>query len=142
MAECRDQHPSGSFLMAPFARLVRAGAGAAWLGALLLGCAGGAGGTSGRYPEEKRPGPPISASDGKVLGASEQDPSDTLDASLTNEHGAMRSPHAEEPAEDARERLEREDCVEANQAALKAETAPGAEPRKRQLCPPPVAPKN
>lgn len=108
------------------------------LGALLFACAGGAAGTTDRYPEEKRPDAPISASDGKVLGASEQDPSDTLEASLTNEHGAARSPHAEEPADEARERLEHEQCVEANQAAAKAEAALGAEPRKRQLCPPPA----
>ena len=129
MAESRDQRLSSSIFLAS-------------LGALLVACAGGAGGTNGRYPEEKRPEAPISASDGKVLGASEQDPSDTLDASLTNEHGAMRSPHAEEPAEEAHERLEREECVEANEAAAKAEAAPGAEPRKRPLCPPPATPKD
>jgi hypothetical protein len=129
MAESRDPRVSASVFLGSLA-------------ALLLACAGGAGGTNGRYPEEKRPEAPISASDGKVLGASEQDPSDTLDASLTNEHGAARSPHAEEHAEEAHERLEREECVEANDAAVKAEAAPGAQPRKRPLCPPAPTPKD
>jgi hypothetical protein len=151
MAESRDQRPSGSIFLTrrgvkrerPSSRRhLLAPAFAALLGALLLACAGGAAGTSGRYPEEKRPDAPISASDGKVLGASEQDPSDTLDASLTNEHGAARSPHAEEPAEEAHERLEYDECVQANEAAAKAEAAPGAEPRKRPLCPPPAATKD
>lgn len=120
--------------------MLRAPAWAA-LGALLFACAGGGGmgETDGRYPEKKRPDAPISASDGKVLGASEQDPSDTLEASLTNEHGAMQSPHAEEPAAEARERLEHEQCVAANSAAVKADAVPGAEPRKRPVCPPPAA---
>lgn len=120
----------------------------AWLGVLVFGgalaCAGAGAGTNERYPEKKRPDPPISASDGKVLGASEQDPSDTLDASLTNQHGAVRSPHAEEPAEAAHERLEQRECVKADsalgrEAALKAGTA-GADTRRRPLCPPPAAP--
>lgn len=134
MAASRDKRSSGSFFLVPSC--------AASLGALLLACAGGAAGTGDRYPEAKRPGAPISASDGKVLGASEQDPSDTLEASLTNEHGAARSPHAEEAADEAHERLEHDECVEANQAAAKAEAAPGAEPRKRQLCPPPAETKD
>src|SRR6188768_2583520 len=133
MAESRDQRLSGS---------VCSGSVFITLGALLLACAGATAGADGRYPEEKRPDAPISASDGKVLGASEQDPSDTLDASLTNEHVAMRSPHAEEPAEEAHERLEHEECVEANEQAAKAEAALGAEPRKRQHCPPPEATKD
>lgn len=119
--------------------------GAAALGALLFGgalaCAGAAPTMNERYPEKKRPEPPISASDGKVLGANEQDPSDTLEGSLTNEHGAMRSPHAEEPAEAAHERLEQEECVKADEAALKAGPA-GADKRRRPLCPPPAAPKD
>ncbi|HTV21020.1 MAG TPA: hypothetical protein VMG12_20180 [Polyangiaceae bacterium] len=104
---------------------------------LLLACAGSTANTNDRYPEEKRPDAPISASDGEVLGAHEQDPADTLEGSLTNEHGAARSPHAEEPAEEARERLEYEECVEANQEASKAALTPGAEARKKPVCPPP-----
>lgn len=134
MAECREPRVSGSVGLASLAAVL--------LAAMLLACAGGAGDTNGRYPEKKRPEAPISASDGKVLGASEQDPSDTLDASLTNEHGAARSPHAEEHAEEAHERLEREQCVEANDAAVKAEAAPGGQPRKRPLCPPAATPKD
>jgi hypothetical protein len=110
---------------------------AASLGGLLLACAGGGAGTEPGYPRQKHPETPISASDGEVLGAHEQDTSDTLDASLTNEHAAARSPHAEQPAEAAHERLEQQRCVKANQAALKAETA-GTEARRRPLCPPPA----
>jgi hypothetical protein len=101
----------------------------------LSACAGASAGTSERYPEKKRPEPPRSASDGKVLGAQEQDPADTLDASLTNEHGAPRSPKAElPPNEAAHQRLEREECFEADKAR-----APGAEaPRKRPVCPAPA----
>lgn len=102
----------------------------------LLHCAAGAAGTSERYPEKKRPDAPRSASDGEVLGAQRQDPADTLEGSLTNQHGAARSPHAEEPeAEAAHERLEHEQCIDAARAAA----MPGTEARKRPVCPP--APK-
>lgn len=100
-------------------------------------CAGGAG-VSERYPEKKRPDAPRSASDGEVLGASQQNPADTLEGSLTNEHAAPRSPHAEEPAERAHERLEYEACIEEqNKAAAAAPEGATAAPRKRPVCTPP-----
>jgi hypothetical protein len=100
----------------------------------LVACAGGAAGTSDRYPEKKRPEPAQSASDGEVLGASKQSPSDTLEGSLTNEHAAPGSPHAEEPSNvAAHERLEQEECIEASKVEP---LAPGAERRKRPVCPP------
>lgn len=103
----------------------------------LVACAGGAAGTSDRYPEKKRPEPARSASDDEVLGASEQSPSDTLEGSLTNEHAAPRSPHAEEPPNvAAHERLEEEECIEASKVEP---LAPGAERRKRPVCPPPAS---
>jgi hypothetical protein len=103
---------------------------------VLWGCAAGSLGSGDRYPEEKRPDAPRSASDGEVLGAQRQDPSDTLEGSLTNEHGAPTSPHAEESeAEAAHEQLDYEDCIEAEKAA--ANPAPGAEGRRRPVCPPP-----
>jgi hypothetical protein len=102
----------------------------------LVACAGGAAGTNDRYPEKKHPEPARSASDDEVLGASEQSPSDTLEGSLTNEHSAPRSPHAEEPPNvAAHERLEEEECIEASKAEP---LAPGAERRKRPVCPPPA----
>jgi hypothetical protein len=103
------------------------------LGLVLSACAGANTATSERYPEKKRPEAPRSASDDKVLGAQEQDPADTLDASLTNEHPAPRSPHAEQPNEAAHERLELEECVEAN--AKPSASSSGA-PRRRPVCPP------
>lgn len=105
-----------------------------------VACAGAGAGTSDRYPEKKRPDAPRSASDGEVLGAQRQDPADSLAGSLTTEHGAPRSPHAEEPAEAAHERLEHEQCVEASKAAPAGATPAAAgtgEPRKRPVCPPP-----
>jgi hypothetical protein len=100
----------------------------------LAACAGAAAGTNDRYPEEKRPEAPRSASDGEVLGAQGQDPADTLDASLTNEHSAPRSPHAEEPPnEAARERLKEEECIEASKATP---NAAGADVRRKPVCPP------
>jgi hypothetical protein len=101
-------------------------------------CAGGGAAEGDRYPEKKRPEALRSASDGEVLGAGQQDPSDTLEGSLTNEHAAPRSPHAEEPAEAAHERLEYEECIEEQNKAAAAVTA-GAEaaPRKRPVCTPP-----
>jgi hypothetical protein len=57
--------------------------------ALAQGCAGtDSAGESSRYPEKKRPEPARSASDGEILGANRQAPDDTLEASVTNEHGA------------------------------------------------------
>jgi hypothetical protein len=103
----------------------------------LAACAGAGAAASDRYPEQKRPEPARSASDGEVLGASKQSPADTLEGSLTNEHPAPRSPHAEEPANvAAHERLTEEECIEANKVEP---LAPGAEPRKRPVCPPPEA---
>jgi hypothetical protein len=104
-------------------------------------CAGGGAGASERYPEKKRPEAPRSASDGEVLGAGQQDPADTLEGSLTNEHAAPGSPHAEEPAEEAHERLDYEECIEEQNKAAAAVTA-GAEatPRRRPVCTPPKAP--
>ncbi len=118
------------------------GSSAALLAACLVtaGCAGAGEGMSDRYPEKKRPDAPRSASDGEVLGAQRQDPADTLDGSLTTAHGAPRSPHAEEPADAAHERLEYEQCVEASKAAPAAPGAASAsagERRKRPVCPPP-----
>ena len=102
---------------------------------LMSSCAGAGSGANDRYPEKKHPDAPRSASDGEVLGAQRQDPADTLAGSLTNEHGAPGSPHAEEPAEAAHERLEHEQCVEASKAPPAG--ASGSEPRKRPVCPPP-----
>jgi hypothetical protein len=99
----------------------------------ITSCAGAAPTTNERYPENKRPEAPRSASDDEVMGAHEQDPADTLDASLTNEHAAARSPHAERPAEAAHERLDIEQCLEKDLKA--SELPPGAE-RKRPVCPP------
>ncbi len=67
------------------------------LAASAAGCGGAAGASSERYPEN-RPEPARSASDGEVLGAHEQSPEDTLDASLTNLHPAARPPSAESSA--------------------------------------------
>jgi hypothetical protein len=80
-----------------------------------------------------------------VLGASQQDPADTLEGSLTNQHLAPRSPHAEEPAEAAHERLEYERCLELGKPGATtpegaAPPAAGASPpaaRKRPVCQPP-----
>jgi hypothetical protein len=120
---------------------------AAWVA--LAACGGGAA-ESGRYPEQKRPDAPRSASDGEVLGASQQNPADTLEASLTNQHGAAHSPHAEEPADAAHERLEYERCLEQNKpgAATPGAATPGAAApaaaggttpaaRRRPVCEPP-----
>jgi hypothetical protein len=109
---------------------------------VLGGCAGAATGTDERYPEKKRPDAPRSASDDEVLGAQRQDPADTLAGSLTTGHAAPGSPHAEEPAEEAHERLEYEQCVEASKAPVTTGAAPtgenAGEPRKRPVCPPPA----
>jgi hypothetical protein len=61
----------------------------------ITACAGTVPATNERYPEKKRPEALRAAGDDEVLGAHDQDPADTLDASLTNEHPAARSPHAE-----------------------------------------------
>jgi hypothetical protein len=111
-----------------------------WRGAIgwavavaLCACTGAHRVASDRYPEKKRPEAPRSASDDEVLGAQEQDPADTLDASLTNEHPAPRSPHAEQPNEAAHERLEIEECIEANSKPPASSTDA---PRRRPVCPP------
>lgn len=119
--------------------------------AALIAC--GAAATSERYPERKRPDAPRSASDDEVLGASRQDPADTLEGSLTTEHAAPRSPHAEEHAEEAHERLEYEQCLArqnesaaasasdgaaADTAAATGKAAPSSgAARRRPVCPPP-----
>lgn len=78
--------------------------------ALAQACAGSAGDSS-RYPEKKRPEPARSASDGEILGANRQAPEDTLEASVTNQHGAAGWAHEDDgaptavPAVEARERL-------------------------------------
>lgn len=108
---------------------------------VFAGCAGAAAGNDERYPEKKRPDAPRSASDDEVLGAQRQDPADTLAGSLTTNHAAPGSPHAEEPAEAAHERLDFEQCVEASKAPVTTGVAPNGanagEPRKRPVCPPP-----
>jgi hypothetical protein len=80
--------------------------------ALAQACAGAdSGGESSRYPEKKRPEPARSASDGEILGANRQAPEDTLEASVTNEHGAAGWAHEDDgvpaavPAVEAKERL-------------------------------------
>ena len=115
--------------------------------AALLAC--GAAATNDRFPERKRPDAPRSASDDEVLGASRQDPADTLEGSLTTEHAAPRSPHAEEHAEEAHERLEYEQCLarqnesaaaaasDASAANASGSAAPNAAARRRPVCPPP-----
>ena len=129
--------------------------------ATLLAC--GAAATSDRYPERKRPDAPRSASDDEVLGASRQDPADTLEGSLTTEHAAPSSPHAEEHAEEAHERLEYEQCLARQNDAVAASASgaasasaaagapgsaappsaaarsadPNAAARRRPVCPPP-----
>jgi hypothetical protein len=91
---------------------------------------------------EARAEPARSASDGEVLGANRQSPQDTLEGSLTNEHGAPTSPHAEpSKAEAAHERLDEDDCIEAEKTSTDgADTAvagaPGERPKKR-VCPKP-----
>ena len=101
-------------------------------------CAGGGAGASERYPEKKRPEALRSASDGEVMGASQQAPADTLEGSLTNEHAAPRSPHAEEHAEEAHERLDYDECIaEQNKAAAAVSAGAEAAPRKRPVCTPP-----
>lgn len=102
------------------------------------GCAGGAGATSERYPEKKRPEPARSASDGEVLGAHRQSPEDTLDSSLTNLHSAPASPHAD--SHEAHERLEYEQCLEENRAA-EAEPAADGKGKKKRICQPPPEPR-
>jgi len=122
--------------------------------AALLACSAAA--TSERYPERKRPDAPRSASDDEVLGASRQDPADTLEGSLTTEHAAPRSPHAEEHAEEAHERLEYEQCLaQQNESAAASASAAASDSattgtvatgkaapksgaaRRRPVCPPP-----
>jgi hypothetical protein len=80
--------------------------------ALAQACAGAdSAGESSRYPEKKRPEPARSASDGEILGANQQAPEDTLEASVTNEHGAAGWAHEDDgvpapvPAVEAKERL-------------------------------------
>ena len=110
--------------------------GAIVVATLALAACGGATvtGTNERYPEKKRPEALRSASDGEVLGAHQQDPADTLDASLTNEHPAAGSPHSERPAQAAHERLDAEECLK--QELQPSSPQAGAEPRKRPVCPP------
>ena len=100
----------------------------------LAGCAAGGAATSERYPEKKRPEPLRSASDGQVMGADQISPEDRLEASPTNEHGAATSPHAEQPSVEAHERLEYEQCLEANKTA---EVGPDGKPVKKAVCRPP-----
>jgi hypothetical protein len=99
----------------------------------LSGCAAGGAANSERYPEKKRPEPLRSASDGQIMGADQISPEDRLEASPTNQHGAAVSPHAEQPAAEAHERLEYEQCLEAN----KAEAGAGGKPAKKPVCTPP-----
>jgi hypothetical protein len=92
-------------------RSTRLAVAACFMGAALAqACAGaGSAGESSRYPEKKRPEPARSASDGEILGANRQAPEDTLEASVTNEHGAAGWAHEEDgapvPPVAARERL-------------------------------------
>lgn len=114
-----------------------------WSGALLVGlaavaplagCAAG-GGTSERYPEKKRPEPLRSASDGQIMGADQISPEDRLEVSPTNEHAAATSPHAEQPAAEAHERLDYEECLEAQ--SRPAEVGTDGKPAKKPVCTPP-----
>ena len=105
----------------------------------LAGCAGAAPQESERYPEKKRPEPLRSASDGEVMGANQQSPEDTLEGSLTTGHAAPKGPRAE--AEEAHQRLEHEECEEANQKPVPNADGTVAPPKKKKLCPPaPPAP--
>jgi hypothetical protein len=95
----------------------------------------------------QRADPARSASDGEVLGANGQSPQDTLEGSPTNEHAAPGSP--EDPATEAHERLDAEECIETDgripDTATPAEATdapptgapatPGAEHTKRRVCP-------
>jgi hypothetical protein len=100
----------------------------------LTGCAGAAPQETERYPEKKRPEPLRSASDGEVMGANQQSPEDTLEGSLTTGHGAPKGPHAE--AEEAHQRLEHEECEEANMRPVANADGTVAPPKKKKLCPP------
>ena len=102
---------------------------------VLVGCAGAAPQETERYPEKKRPEPLRSASDGEVMGANQQSPEDTLEGSLTTGHAAPKGPRAE--AEEAHQRLEHEECEEANQAPEpSAEGTATPKKKKKKLCPP------
>jgi|SRR5690349_15740669 len=101
----------------------------------LAGCAAGGAATSERYPEKKRPEPLRSASDGQVMGADQISPEDRLEVSPTNEHGAATSPHAEQPAAEAHERLDYEQCLEAQ--SRPAEVGTDGKPVKKPVCTPP-----
>lgn len=79
-----------------------------------------------RYPERKRPEPLRSASDGDVMGAQNQSPEDTLEASPTNLH-----PAAGWAVEDGKLVPDRERRGVATGAAAPAEPAAGEED-----CPP------
>lgn len=100
----------------------------------LAGCAGATPQETQRYPEKKRPEPLRSASDGEVMGASQQAPEDTLEGSLTTGHAAPKGPRAE--AEEAHERLEHEECEAANQQPVPSADGSLAPPKKKKLCPP------
>ena len=108
----------------------------------LVGCAGASQQETERYPEKKRPEPLRSASDGEVMGANQQSPEDTLEGSLTTGHAAPKGPRAE--AEEAHQRLEHEECEEANQKPVPSAAVPSAPPKKKKLCPPapPVRPND
>lgn len=107
----------------------------------LAGCAGAAPQETERYPEKKRPEPLRSASDGEVMGANQQAPEDTLEGSLTTGHAAPKGPRAE--AEEAHQRLEHEECEEANQKPVASADGTVAPPKKKKLCPPaPPAPSD
>ena len=107
------------------------------LAGLMHACSASPASSEGRYPEKKRPEPARSASDGEILGAQRQSPEDTLEGSLTNEHGAP-NPHEER----AEKNPEPEPCVEPRPDGTLPATSPSGIPTQRRcpLEPEPTAP--
>jgi hypothetical protein len=119
--------------------LARCALAPALLSGALGACAGAAPAEASRYPEKKRPEPLRSASDGEVLGASQQSPEDTLEGSLTTGHAAPKGPRAETPEAEAQPPLGPDDCDEAPQRPPLVGSG-SAQPKKKRDCPPPPPP--
>jgi hypothetical protein len=103
-----------------------------------------------RYPEQRRPPPLRSASDGEVMGADQQTPEDRLEASPTNEHAAhgwevengTLVPQREARRREAATKAAEENCdpnAPESASAQKASTNSDATPPKKPRCPKPTA---
>jgi hypothetical protein len=102
----------------------------------LLACGTAAPPAGPRHPEKKAPEAARSASDGEVLGAHGQSPSDTLEGSPTNEHAAPGwSGEAATPLAPGAGEPEPEDCLEAPKQQPGAAVSPAGDKKKRP-CPP------